>query len=569
MPHSLLQLVNFNATGPVGLRHGAPVSGAEFVLRIHNWHDMLQRQPGSRFALYLEDSIEFAAALFGAWHAGKTVWLCADTLPASIAALRLQVDGFIGSFPAQCQPVAAPDNSAAPGWLAPLSGEIVGLVVHTSGSTGAAQAIPKRLAQLASEVATLEQQFGSRMGSADIISTVSHHHIYGLLFKVLWPLASGRVLHAETLQYPEQLLPYLQHSVLVSSPAHLKRLPAHLNWPAAKLIFCSGGVLPAHAALACTQLLGQAPVEVYGSSETGGIAWRQRADEADDGWQALPGVAWRVRADTELIEVRSTHLFSDDWLSLADRVAALDAGRFLLKGRSDRIVKIEEKRVSLDALEQRLVRSDLVEEARLVLLGARPGAREHLAAMAVLSGAGQAFLEQHGKLELTGLLKSDLQEHVERVALPRRWRFVDRLPVNLQGKTTEAMLLALFDESAAAPVSEPDYRLKQQDQTHAELDVFWPAGLVYFAGHFPDAPVLPGVAQVHWAIRMARQIFDIPSGFHALHGLKFQHVVFPDESTRLSLQYDAHKASLKFAFRSGDKQHSSGRVLFGPGAQHV
>ena len=28
----------------------------------------------------------------------------------------------------------------------------------------------------------------------DIVATVSHQHIYGLLFKVLWPLAAGRAI---------------------------------------------------------------------------------------------------------------------------------------------------------------------------------------------------------------------------------------------------------------------------------------------------------------------------------------------------------------------------------------
>ena len=573
MTHSLLQLIDSRSPNPVGLRRGVPVGRAEFAARIHNWHDALQAQSKSRFALFLDDSIEFAAALFGAWHAGKTVWLCADTLPASVAALAAQVDGFIGDFPGECFPIPAPAITAAAGELPGLSGDFAGLVVHTSGSTGAAQAIPKKLSQLASEVDTLEQLFGPRAGpGTEVISTVSHHHIYGLLFRVLWPLAAGRPFHAGTYQYPEQLLPLLERCVLISSPAHLKRLPQHLHWPAAKLIFCSGGVLSSDAAMLCARLVGQAPVEVYGSSETGGIAWRQRADAADDGWQALPGVAWRVKAGDELIEVRSRHLFTEDWMTLADRIAALSEDRFVLKGRSDRVVKIEEKRISLDALEQALMASPLVEEVRLVLQSEASSARQHLAAVLVLTAEGSQFLEQRGKLAVTRHLKGALQGLAESVALPRRWRFVSHLPVNLQGKTTQALLLALFDDQTTEQVTAPVTVLKLQDSTHAELDVRWPRQLTYFEGHFPGAPVLPGVVQVHWAIQIARQIFDLPDGFHALHGLKFQHVVVPEDVTRLILKYDAHKASLKFSYSSGaagDKQHSSGRILFATGESHA
>src|SRR5476651_920355 len=82
----------------VGWRDGAAVENAQFLARVSAWHVLLRRQDGRDFALYLDDSIEFAAALLGAWQAGKTIWLSADTLEASCAALRLSVDGFLGQF---------------------------------------------------------------------------------------------------------------------------------------------------------------------------------------------------------------------------------------------------------------------------------------------------------------------------------------------------------------------------------------------------------------------------------------------------------------------------------------
>jgi len=176
---------------------------------VRAWHGLLGEQAGSQFALYLEDSIEFGAALLGAWHAGKTIWLSADTLPASCTALLGQVDGFLGEFPAELKPLQpATDAGGALGpALGALAPDMQALVVFTSGSTGAAQAIPKKLSQLASEVATLEQLFGQRCGAAAVLATVSHQHIYGLLFKVLWPLASGRAIHALSIAYPEQCWP--------------------------------------------------------------------------------------------------------------------------------------------------------------------------------------------------------------------------------------------------------------------------------------------------------------------------------------------------------------------------
>jgi acyl-coenzyme A synthetase/AMP-(fatty) acid ligase/3-hydroxymyristoyl/3-hydroxydecanoyl-(acyl carrier protein) dehydratase len=549
----------------VGWRAGVPVGRDAFLARVTSWYATLLPLDGEKFALYVEDSIEFAAILFGAWHAGKTIWLSADALSDNVAALKGKVDGFIGEFPDGCKPVLNAFTVATPEQLDPLDGDFVGLVVYTSGSTGEAQAIPKKLSQLTTEVATLEQLFGARLGDAEIVSTVSHQHIYGLLFNVLWPLYAGRAIHSHTLKYPEQLAQQLalRCSVLISSPAHLKRLPNHLTWTPCKAVFCSGGVLPADVALASADVLGSVPVEVYGSSETGGIAWRQRTNQADDAWQPMPGVAWRCDPFDQLIEIQSPHLFTRDWFKMADRIQNTPDGQFILIGRCDRIVKIEEKRISLNAIEHKLLTSPLVREVKLVTGHAAQSnsKRQQLAAVVVLTGLGQQCLRERGKLATNRELKGVLTDTVEPVAVPRRWRYVVDFPVNAQGKTTLAMLQALFDNEPAT-IAAPLYSLMNRDLQHAEIEVRWPSHLHYFEGHFPNAPVLPGVAQVQWAIKIAREIFTMPTAFHAMHGLKFQHVVFPNDVTLLKLHYDEHKHSLSFAYTSATRQHSSGRVLF-------
>ncbi|MET3107101.1 acyl-coenzyme A synthetase/AMP-(fatty) acid ligase [Oxalobacteraceae bacterium GrIS 2.11] len=567
-------LSNFAGLDPtsqaiVGWRNGVPVSRRELVTRIAAWRDALAQQSGQQFALFFEDSIEFAAALFGAWHAGKTIWLSADNLAATVAALADKVDGFVGEFPLDYAPVSAPGDAGGRCELNQLDPDFIAVVVHTSGTSGAAQAIPKKLAQLSSEVATLELMFGERLEGAEIVATVSHQHIYGLLFKVLWPLYAGRAIHAQAVIYPEQLALHLADRLadhlakpgraVITSPAHLKRLPGHLTWGPAQAVFCSGGVLSAEVALAAT--LGSVPIEVYGSSETGGIAWRQRTSLTDDAWQAMTNVAWRCV--DQLIEVRSPHLFANEWLILADRIAPQPDGKFVLLGRSDRIVKLEEKRISLDAVEQQLARSPLVSEIKLVLGSERARKRQHLAAAVVLSEVGEQVLQELGKLAVNQQLKAYLIDLVEPVAVPRSWRYVSALPQDAQGKTSEALLQALFSD---APLTAPIYRLCRHEQHEAEYEVSWPEQLHYFVGHFENAPVLPGVAQVHWAIRIGREIFDVPDAFHAMHGLKFHHVVFPNEQTRLKLNYDAHKKCLSFSYTSASKQHSSGKIFFNANA---
>lgn len=549
----------------VGWRRGVAIDHGAFLQRVGAWQRTLQAQAGNNLALYVEDSIEFSAALIGAWCAGKTVWLCADTLASSVASLRERVDLFVGEFPAECAPLTCVDDAVESEVEAcTFAPEFPALVVHTSGTTGAPQAISKHLSQMASEVATLEVAFGAQLGDCAIAATVSHHHIYGLLFRVLWPLAAGRPIYAHSQNFPEELVQTMLSwpCALIASPAHLKRLPDHLDWSAAKaslrVIFSSGGPLPPDVAQATGNMLGQVPIEVYGSSETGGVAWRQRIHPDDETWRALPDVAWRIADEDDLLEVRSPHLPDDTWLRVADRAQAVDAERFLLNGRGDRIVKIEEKRISLDAIEAALNASPLVEAARVLVCDPELGQRQQLAAFVALSDAGQQALSDDGKLALNRSLRNVLSDQVEAVGIPRRWRYLDELPVNAQGKTTRAMLLALLD----ARPREPQIEEIEHDAQRVKLQLTIPADLFYFDGHFDQAPILPGVVQVDWAIAIGRRYFDLPPVFRAVNMLKFQQVIRPTQVVTLELNYDAAKETLGFRYTSSVGQHASGRVVF-------
>jgi acyl-coenzyme A synthetase/AMP-(fatty) acid ligase/3-hydroxymyristoyl/3-hydroxydecanoyl-(acyl carrier protein) dehydratase len=575
------------ADGLTGWRAGEGVRNGQFLARAQAWHALLRAQAGGNFALYLDDSIEFGAALLGAWHAGKTIWLSADTLEATCASLRAAVDGFLGQFPESLQPLR-PGAGAAP--AADLSGalaaDLPALVVFTSGSTGAAQAIPKKLSQLASEVATLDALFGAAAGVVDgdaaVLATVSHQHIYGLLFKVLWPLSSGRAIHAVSISYPEELAPAMAAGpcMLVASPAHLKRLPDHLDWSGAartlQAVFSSGGPLSPETAYASGQLLGKVPVEVYGSSETGGVAWRQRRAGADDSWLPFPTVAWRLGDEDSTLEVRSPHLADDNWLALADRAARSGGQRFLLLGRNDRIVKIEEKRISLSGMEATLIASGLAAEVRVMLCEQVAGERQKLAAFIVPTPEGRAVLDAGGRAALNGRLRSALAATVEAVALPRRWRYLDQMPVNAQGKTTLAALLALLDSEDGTPGHRPRFAQMRELERELErepqrvlLELTAPSNLLYFDGHFDVAPILPGVVQVEWAIHYGRQYFPLPPQFKGINALKFQQVIQPNQPVRLELLHDTAKGNLQFRYTSEAGQHASGRVVLHGGDGHV
>jgi hypothetical protein len=253
----------------------------------------------------------------------------------------------------------------------------------------------------------------------------------------------------------------------------------------------------------------------------------------------------------------------EGWLAMADRAASAGAGRFHLRGRSDRIVKIEEKRISLEAVEAALVCSGLASEARVLPCAAAAGQRQVLAAFVVPTQPGRAILEQHGKNSLNERLRGVLASVVEPVALPRRWRYLDQLPVNAQGKTTNSQLLALLDEPARERPRQPSVRALELGPERVLLELVVPPDLLYFDGHFPVAPVLPGVVQVDWAILYGRRHFALPPAFRSIQALKFQQMVRPAAPVQLELMHDAGKGSLNFRYFSPAGPHSSGRILFG------
>jgi 3-hydroxymyristoyl/3-hydroxydecanoyl-(acyl carrier protein) dehydratase len=540
---------------PVAWRGGELIARERFLQDVAHWRAAFMGQTGLRFALYFDDAYLFAAALYGAWQAGKVVYLPGDAQPATLAQLLPKVDGCAGELPGALQ--AARGAVSEP--LAALDPNRTQLVVYTSGSSGHPSAIEKHLRQLEAEVRNLQAAFGPWLAAGPTVySTVSHQHIYGLLFSTLWPLASGRPFDTARLAYPEQMAAGLAQraSVLVSSPAHLKRLPETLDWGAARArllcIFSSGGPLPPESADAALALLGHSPAEVYGSSETGGIAWRQRALHGDR-WQPLPGVRWRLQEQT--LWVHSAHLPDDKWWETADRAKPLADGGFVLLGRADRIVKIEENRVSLTAIEAALCANGDIAEARAFLLAA--GGGDKLAIAAVPTEQGWHALRVEGKRAFNEKLRAALLQTVVRVALPRRFRYVRALPVNSQGKSTEALLNALFK-----PVlPEPQWQHRDEVRALVTLDVT--EDLAVFDGHFPGLPVLPGVAQLDWAIEFARSSFTLPGRFIRAEALKFQRPVIPDVRLELSLHWHAQALQLNFAFASAAGVHSSGRVVFG------
>lgn len=108
----------------------------------------------------------------------------------------------------------------------------------------------------------------------------------------------------------------------------------------------------------------------------------------------------------------------------------------------------------------------------------------------------------------------------------------------------------------------PNYLIEEQTDGQAIIVFPIDASLPQFAGHFPDQPILPGVVQVDWAIRLAQQLGLGDESIKQLEVVKFQHLVMPPVTLRLTLERLA-SGKTKFCFASDEKVFSSGRLVWG------
>ncbi len=303
--------------------------------------------------------------------------------------------------------------------------------------------------------------------------------------------------------------------------------------------------------------------EIYGSTETGAIAWRQQPGQ--NLWQCLPGISVTAAADTGQLAVRSPAA-ADGRQQMPDLATLHSDTTFELGGRTDRIVKVGGKRVSLTAIEAALTSHALVREAKAVLLAQRKG---RIGVAVVFSAAGNRLLIDRGRAHLNHLLAAHIEQRTEPVAMPRYWRYLAKMPTDSQAKTTVNALADLFLAERQSRWPDVVERLALGPDNHYQLTLRVPENLYYLGGHFPGNPVLPGVVQMHWAIHYGRELFPGLEDFMGLETIKFQHIIQPGALLTLELLWQPARGRLQFSYHSARARHSSGRVLFAPEAGHA
>jgi acyl-coenzyme A synthetase/AMP-(fatty) acid ligase/3-hydroxymyristoyl/3-hydroxydecanoyl-(acyl carrier protein) dehydratase len=368
---------------------------------------------------------------------------------------------------------------------------------------------------------------------------------------VLWSLSAGRCFHSQHYLTPETLIHNAQakSACWVASPAQLKRLTDDSPWEGManlNAIFSSGGTLPDQSAQQILKHSKQCVIEIYGSSETGGIAWKQQSAA----WTLFNGLTLTQNADKWTLE----SLYLPEPVMLEDQLSLEKDGRFLLHGRLDRIVKIEEKRLSLAELEQCLLTTPLLNDAFTLLINTH---RDLIAVAVVLSEAGQQFLANQGRSSFIKQLRSLLHQQFETVLLPKKYLFLNRLPLTAQGKIDQILLKQLLN-SDHSKLPYTQYVNSSTDTVELTLKV--PARLICFPDHFSSYPVLPGVMQIAWVAHFGK-LFFIDKPFLTMEVLKFVKIIRPNDELKLRLHWKPETGKLQFFFSSAQGIHSSGRLV--------
>ncbi len=311
------------------------------------------------------------------------------------------------------------------------------LTIFTGGSTGRPRLWQKTGDNIFGEAMMLARHFA--IGANErILATVPPLHIYGLLFSVVLPMVAGGMVVADTLSFPADIESAIRArgvTVLVAVPAHYRAMRHHPPRNCApRLAFSSAGPLAAEDGRAFRDSTGTGVIEIYGSTETGGIAVRNRS-RGQKGFVALPGVDWQIREGR--LAVRSAWLSpglttdQDGFFHTADRVEPLDNG-FMLRGRVDGVAKVGGKRVDLEEVRQHLLGYAGVEDCAVMALPETSGRGMRICALV------------QGQTIDTRSLQSGLGCTLEPAALPKTIVRVDRIPMRQNGKYDRQAILRLL-----------------------------------------------------------------------------------------------------------------------------
>lgn len=317
------------------------------------------------------------------------------------------------------------------------------IYLYTSGSTGHPKKVLQRMTEFECDNAFVYSKWGEEIIKRKLVSTVSAHHIYGFLFDITLPFTLGIPFKRKRLEQVEEFEALTDTSyIIITTPAFLKRVTQgeeHLQLKD-PFIFTSGGACSKELAKDTERVMGFCPQEIYGSTETSGIAYRQ---QSKDGERYRPFDNAKVWLGGDgCLRIISPYIKDPAGFATSDLAKMNSDGTFTLLGRCDSIVKIEEKRISLTEVENRLLSSGFVKDAKVIAL--ENNVRQYLAAVIAFNDEGEKKFSSLDKKSINDYFHNYLIQFFENVTVPKRWRFVKEIPCDAQGKKHKEEMERLF-----------------------------------------------------------------------------------------------------------------------------
>jgi long-chain acyl-CoA synthetase len=302
----------------------------------------------------------------------------------------------------------------------------------TSGSTGSPKQCHHQWNSLVNETLLFAARLGpgSERPTQRIIALSPCHHIYGFIFSVL--LAAQ--LKVPVLRGPQALSAIQQGAlhtgdVIIGFPFIWRQLNRQGARFAAGVtgITSTGPCDPEAIRMLKSQGL-ERMIEVYGSSETAGIGFRQQPEQP---FQLLP--RWqRGTSDDCLLE-----LDSETEHELSDYLHWQDASHFRPAGRRDEAVQVGGVNVFPGSIAERLQCLPQIASTAVRLMSAAEGERL------------KAFIVPTGNVDSADTLESFLHawcaENLSAPERPKAFTFGSSLPRNAMGKLSDWLISASMD----------------------------------------------------------------------------------------------------------------------------
>ena len=311
-------------------------------------------------------------------------------------------------------------------------------------------------------------------------------------------------------------------------------------------------MLSSATSLATHQIFGTCPLEIYGSTETGGIASRVQSNGSD--WNVFECVNVCTNENGELV-VDSNFSYKKPY-TVADQVRFITPSKFHLLGRTDRIIKIAEERISLPEIEEFLNADSFIERSYLTVV--TQNERAVLGAIIVLTPEGRDEIIKLGRTVFVETLRQQLRKILPPVAVPRKFRFVHQLPFTAQGKILKSDITNILSDRLPEPI------IQNLVQTENEItaNLTFLSESEYFKGHFPEQMILPGVIQLHFVIKFIEMFFNKKNiKCYSISKLKFSNLILPNTTVKFRLSKH-NENEFSFLYEHKNEKNSSGKIIF-------